>query len=330
MIRVGIVGNGGIVQQALECFREAGINCSALWCRNAEKGKPVAEKAGIKKVYTDYAEFLEDEDFDTVYIGLVNSMHYEYSLQALQAGKNVICEKPFTSTTEEMHTLRLVAQDRKLFLFEAIMSRYSQNYEAVRDHLKEIGDIKLITANYSQYSRRYDSYLQGTVLPAFDPALSGGALYDINVYNIHFVAGLFGRPEHVQYIANKGYNGIDTSGVVILDYGKFKAVCVGAKDCAASPHISIQGTKGVIETFSRPGIVRGMKIRIYGEEEKTLDVKDEGNPMANEFRIMSRVISNDDYDRTYEWLNASLTVMHILEDARKSAGIEFAADKKSQ
>lgn len=328
MIKVGIVGNGLIVQQALACFKEAGIPCTALWCRNAEKGKPLAEEYGIEKVYTDYEEFLEYDEFDTVYIGLVNSLHYEYTLKAVQKNKNVICEKPITSTYEEMETLRLVARDRNVFLFEAIMSRYSANYEAVREHLADLGDIKMIRANYSQYSRRYNAYQEGTVLPAFDPALSGGALYDINVYNVHFVTGLFGRPETVTYIANIGFNGIDTSGVLTLDYGPFKAVCTGAKDSVSPSGITIQGTKGYIEINDRPGFVRNVKLHLNDGTEMMLDGPDEGNPMTHEFRVMRKCVQDDDFERTYSWVNASLDTMYVLSAARKSAGIVFAADKK--
>ena len=328
MIKVGIVGNGLIVQQALGCFKEAGIPCTALWCRNAEKGKPLADEYGIDRIFTDYEEFLDQDDFDTVYIGLINSLHYEYAVTALQKNKNVICEKPITSTYQEMETLRLMARDRNVFLFEAIMSRYSANYETVRDNLARIGDIKLIRANYSQYSRRYDDYQKGKVLPAFDPNLSGGALYDINVYNVHFVTGLFGRPETVTYDANIGFNGIDTSGILVLDYGPFKAVCTGAKDSASPSGITIQGTKGYIEINERPGFVRNVKLHLNDGTEEMLDGKDEGHPMTHEFRVMRRCVQEDDYERTFRWLTASLDTMYVLSEARKSAGIVFPADEK--
>ena len=70
----------------------------------------------------------------------------------------------------------------------------------------------MVQCNYSRISSRYRQYEQGIVLPAFDPACSGGCLYDINLYNLHFVTGLFGRPEEVDYYANLGFNGVDTSG----------------------------------------------------------------------------------------------------------------------
>ena len=68
-----------------------------------------------------------------------------------------------------------------------------KNYQNIQTVLSRIGEIKLIQCNYSQYSSRYDAYLRQEVLPAFDPEQYGGALYDINVYNVHFVQGVFGN-----------------------------------------------------------------------------------------------------------------------------------------
>ena len=73
-----------------------------------------------KEVYTDYEELLEKTEADTVYIGLINSAHYPYAKQALLAGKNVILEKPFTGFYEETKDLEKIANDKKLFIFEAI------------------------------------------------------------------------------------------------------------------------------------------------------------------------------------------------------------------
>ena len=99
-MKIGIVGNGGIVQQALHCLQEEKIEMTALWCRNGEKGKPLCDQYQLK-LYTDYEAFLKDDSYDTVYIGLINSLHYEYAMKAVEAKKNVIVEKPFTSRYAE-------------------------------------------------------------------------------------------------------------------------------------------------------------------------------------------------------------------------------------
>jgi predicted dehydrogenase len=325
-MKLGIAGNGGIVQMALHILKETDIEVTALWCRNGEKGKPLCEEYGLKQ-YTDYGAFLKDESFDTVYIGLINSLHYAYAKQAVLAHKHVIVEKPFTSRYAEAVDLIETAENEGVMLFEAIMSRYSKNYDMIISHLEEVGDLKLIQANYSQYSRRYDAYLEGKVLPAFDPALSGGALYDINVYNVHFVTGLFGAPVSVHYYANKGFNGIDTSGTLILQYSGFQAVLTGAKDSASASGTVLQGTKGYLELPERPGVIRNVTLHRNGiEEPEVLDLAYEPSPMKTEFERIAEVIDQKDENQAAVWMVHTRQAMSVLDQARVSADIEFAAD----
>ncbi len=95
---------------------------------------------------------------------------------------------------------------------EAITNQYLKNFQGIKEAVKKIGTLKIIECNYSQYSSRYDAFKEGTILPAFNPKMGGGALMDINIYNIHLVVGLLGKPERVQYYANIERD-IDTSGI---------------------------------------------------------------------------------------------------------------------
>ena len=327
-MKLGIVGNGMIVKTVLHELKKTDIESTALWCRSEERGKPVAEAFNIKKVYTDYDAFLKDESFDTVYIGLTNNAHYEYAKKALLAHKHVIVEKPFTSTYSEARDLFRTAVENNVFLFEAMLTRYSANYEAISSHLDEIGELRLVRSTYCQYSSRYDAYLRKEVKPAFDPELSGGALMDINVYNISFVTGLFGAPMNAYYMANIGFNGIDTSGVLTMDYGSFKAVCTGAKDCSGKNGIMIQGTKGWIEVPDRPGFIANVTLHKYEDNSDILiDVAKE-SPYEVEFERIAEVIEKKDVATMYNWLNNSLQTMLVLENARQDAGIVFSADER--
>lgn len=326
-MKLGIVGNGGIVQVALEALKKSDIEVCALWCRNESKGKVIVEQYNIHALYTNYDTFLKDDSFDTVYIGLINSLHYEYAKKALLAKKHVIVEKPFTSSEEEAIDLYTIAITNGCYLFEAIMSRYSENYEALKQHLNDIGDIKAIQCNYAQYSRRYDAYLKGEVLPAFDPMLSGGALYDINVYNVHFLTGLFGMPVNSMYMANLGYNGIDTSGSLLMQYFHCVCTCIGAKDCSGENGVLIEGTKGYIRIPERPGFVKN--VTVYTKDNSyCIDVKQEDNPMLQQFTRIQEVLDASEHDVMQRWLDCSLFTMRVLEKSRKDAHLQFACDLK--
>ncbi len=97
----------------------------------------------------------------------------------------------------ELDELIKIAKQQNCLLFEAITNQYLPTYQDIKEKLNEIGKIGIISSNYSQYSSRYDAFKRGEILPVFDVNQSGGALMDLNIYNIHFVVGLFGKPKNV-------------------------------------------------------------------------------------------------------------------------------------
>jgi scyllo-inositol 2-dehydrogenase (NADP+) len=329
-MKLGIVGSGNIVKEALNALISVPeITLEAIVVR--QKSKDVAQalqnQYGIKKVYTDYPTFLNDSAIDVLYIGIPNSMHYEYSKQALLAGKHVICEKPFTSNHKELKELSDIARQNQRFLFEAITMIHSHNFAYIKEQIEEIGDIKLVQCNYSQFSSRYPKYQQGEVLPAFDPTYSGGALFDINVYNIHFVCRLFGKPNSLAYHANIGFNGIDTSGTLVMDYTDFTAVCSGAKDSQSPCHATVQGTKGYVKIVGPTNEAKAVEFKLLQTEPITSNKGKYTNRMVDEFKVFESLYRNNNYAACYELLDHSLIVVDVLTEARQQAGIVFPSDK---
>ena len=318
-MKVGIVGNGMIVPIAIEAMQRGEIAVTALWCRNELKGKPIVEKYQILHQHTDYQAFLMDQSFDTVYIGLTNVLHYQYAKDAIVVGKHVIVEKPFTVTVAEAKELQVLAVKHECMLFEAILSRYSKNYERLKDELPKIGNIKLIQANFSKYSSRYDEFRKGIVTPTFDKAHAGGALMDLNVYNIHFVVGLFGMPKNVQYYPNLAENGVDTSGILMMEYPNFQAVCTAAKDSTSDPFVIIQGEEGTIMYPERPGYVRyGKRHNRLANLTEEIDIVVEEDSMKNEFLYMQEIIATKNREQMNAWLDKSIMTVAVLEQALQS------------
>ena len=328
-MKIGIVGSGMIVRYVLDVWSKFDeIEVTALWCRpqDIETADAIANDYNIAHVYTDYDEFLKDDSFDFAYIGLINSLHYEYSKKALEAKKSVVCEKPFTSTAKQAKELLEIAKEKGVYVFESILPWYCDNYDEIRRNLSKLGTIKLIECNFSQYSRRYESYLNGKVLPVFDPQLDGGALYDLGVYSIHFIMGLMGIPKDVQYYANIGYNGIDTSGVLVMDYGDFKGVCITAKDCAAPGRTVIEGNKGCIVMDSQPGEIKNLTLHLNGQEPQKIDILDFDEGFTYVYEKLVEWTKDNDYEKCYQMMERIIEVMQVMEDARKSAGIKFSCD----
>ena len=193
--------------------------------------------------------------------------------------KDVILEKPFTGFYEETKELAQIANEKKLFIFEAITVLHNEVFYEMKKNLNKLGNIRMALCNYSQYSSRYDAYLEGDITHSFDPAYYGGSLYDINVYNVHYCVGLFGEPKNATYYPNVGPNGIDTSGTLVMEYDGFSAVCTGSKDSDSPGYVSIQGEKGFMKIDSKPNIASELKT-IYVDENVKEKVKDAAGAMV--------------------------------------------------
>ena len=328
-MRLGIVGAGMIVRGLFTFIHEVeGIELEAIASteKSIDKVRQMAKENHVKKAYLNFDELLNDEDIDVMYIATPNHLHYQMCKQALERGKHVICEKPFTSRVEELEELSQLAKEKHLFLFEAISTQYLPNVLKIKEKLSELGKIKIVTANYSQYSSRYNAFKEGIIQPAFDYTKSGGALMDLNIYNIRLMVALFGKPLKVNYMANIEKN-IDTSGIITLDYGNFKAVLIGAKDCKAPIATSIQGDQGCISIQTPANVLRSFKILHNDQREEEFDLQGDTHRMVYEFNEFVKMIENKDSDRANEMMEKSLIAMDIATKARIDAGVHFKADE---
>lgn len=325
ILRIGIAGAGTIVPAFLRALVQVeGAHAAAICATPDMEGRlcDLAGKHGIERVYLDYDEMVVDEELDVIYVAVPNFLHFSFSRAALEHGKSVICEKPFCSCAEEAEKLAAIARDRGLFLFEAISNQYTPAYQKARELLPHLGDVKVVALNYSQYSRRYDAFKRGEVLPVFDPKKSGGALMDINVYNVHFVTGLFGSPSSVRYVANVE-RGIDTSGVLVLRYPTFVCSLVGAKDCKAPASICVEGDAGCIHSSATANSFDCLEWEFYAGESGHFEPWEERERLFYELRHFVSAMGSGDLATRDIALEHSLTVQRILDEARAQASIEI-------
>jgi len=327
-MKLGVVGTGMMARLILPHFAGWGVDVVAL-CGSPSgsfKTAALADEFGIGQRFDEYRALVRDHEIDTVYVALPNSLHREVTLAALDAGKHVICEKPLASNAREAQEMADRAEERGLFLWEAIMSTRQPNFKHVRDAwLPRLGTIKLAEASFTQYSSRYDRFLAGEIAPAFDPAKSGGALMDLGIYCISSLVGLLGEPTGVSYRANIE-RGIDTSGVVTLDYAGAKAVAICAKDCGAPSFVRIMGTKGSIMSPAEPSTWnRPMTLHLNDGTEETFDAHLDAWWEA-EFREFMRQQDEGDLPSCRAQIASSLAVARTMTAARFSAGIVFPAD----
>lgn len=325
-MKIATIGTGPIVDKFLSALNEIEeATCEAIYSRKEETAKPLAEKFNVQTIYTDLDKLYADPNVNFVYIASPNSLHYDQAYQALQNGKNVICEKPFTSTVQELESLISLAKQKNLLLFEAITTIHLPNYQLIKENINKLGQIKFIQCNYSQYSSKYNALLRGETPNVFNPKFSGGALTDINIYNLHFVMNLFGTPQTVQYKANKHPNGIDTSGILLLEYPDFIGECVGCKDTNSLNFVLIQGEKGYLHVEHGANGCRKVILHLE-DNEVELNAQTEENIMHYELLTFNDIYHSKNFEQCYQLLDYSHSVLKVLEDARKDADITFDAD----
>ena len=328
-MKLGIIGSGVIVQDFLpKLVKMDGLEVVAIQGTPDTKAQveELCSANGVEHAVTSFEE-LKTLDIDTVYVAVPNFLHFMYCKQALEAGLNVIVEKPMTSNAAEALELKELAEKKQLFLFEAITTLHFDGYRKIREWLPRIGTVKIVHCNYSKYSRRYDQFRSGVTLPAFDPAKSGGALMDLNLYNLHFVMGLFGKPEDATYYANIE-RGIDTSGTLIMRYPGFVASCIASKDCTAPFSFVIQGTDGYITTELSPNLIGDVTIRFNDKTEEHYNDGMAWDRLIPEFKFFIDCIGAQDRKACMEFLEKSIAVSEVQTKARLDAGIVFAADRK--
>ena len=325
-MKLGILGTGMIVQDLMKTYHEFDIE--ETYVLGTENTKEETEKLidtyHLTGTYYDYDDMLKSH-IDTIYCALPNHLHYSFSKRALEAGKHVIIEKPITVNVEELEELIAIAKQNHLMIFEAMNIHYLPAYISLKEDIEQLGKIKIISFNYSQYSSRYNAFKEGNILPAFDFHNAGGALMDLNVYNIHTLIGLFGKPLDNRYMANVEKN-IDTSGMMLFDYKHFKAITIGAKDCKAPLMNTIQGDKAAIVVNTPLNQLKEYTIYYNDGKYEVKTFKDK-HRLSYEFKEFIRMIKEKDFKRQQEMLNLSLEVSRVISKGRKQEGIVFDNDR---
>lgn len=316
-MKLGLVGSGMIVVTLLEIINQVpDFELHSLYARNQELGQKLCETHKISNYFNDYDAML-DSDVEVVYIGIPNHLHYQFAKKALEQGKNVIVEKSFTLKLDDAIELRDLALQKHLYLFEAITNIHLAPFDRIKTIINDLGAIKIVNCNISKISSRYAQFKEGITLPAFDATKGGGALFDLNVYNIHFVVGLLDKPERVSYFPNIERD-VDTSGILILEYPDFKVSCTASKDTNGPVMSTIQGELGYLKITGSVSTLRDNVVCL--NDGTTITIPDHGvHRMIPEFQAFAKIISAGDYDSMNALLDHTLNVVAVLEEAKQSA-----------
>ncbi len=184
MINFGIIGAGDIARKFADAVRHTeNGKVIAIASKSLEKAKNWAKKENIENYYGNYEELLNNSDIDAIYIATTTNFHYENIKQCLHAGKHVICEKSLVRSYDEAKEVFELAKKKKLFLMEAMWTRFLPKTKKVKEwiHDNKIGKVKFIQATIGwKADPVYNKRL-------FAPELGGGSMYDIGIYPLEMI-----------------------------------------------------------------------------------------------------------------------------------------------
>ena len=324
-MQVVIIGGGFIIPEFYAAATHTdGVTVRGMWARRAEvRAEWTQAHGGI--AYDSYEAVLADPEVNAVYLAVTNHVHYAYAMRALEAGKDILIEKPVTVEYERAQALFAAAERLGRIVFEMITNVHNPLCGKIARQLPELGTVRLATLNYSQYSSRYNAFCAGEVRPVFDPAKGGGTLLDLNVYNIHLAVAWFGKPERVTYRANIE-RGIDVSGTVLLEYPGMVCTCTASKDTDGPSGVSIQGEKGYIQSVGAPNRLTSYTFYPHGGEAVSEAHAECASRMCDELAGFCAHYATRDLNWFADCAAHSLAVMNVLEQAVHSAGLQLGGD----
>lgn len=320
----GVMGTGWIADQFVsDLVHVENAACLAVGSRTVDSAAKFAGKYNIPRSYGSYEELVQDPEVDAVYVATPHPMHKENVMLALQAGKAVLCEKPFTVNSQELEELISYAREHKLFLMEAMWTRFLPPIVKVREWLESgrIGEVRLVKADFGF---RTDWNPEGRLL---NKALGGGALLDTGIYPVSFASMVLGaKPEKIMSTAHIGETGVDEQFSILLSYESGKAAALnGAVRLGLTNEAYIYGTKGYIQIPSFLNATTAY-LHVDGEEAETFTDDRKATGYAFEAEEVGRCLLEGRTESSVISLDESLAIMKLLDEVRGQWGLKYPTE----
>lgn len=271
-VRFGVLGAARIVPKALTQPAEQ-LDCAkvvAIAARDPARAREFAAANQIPRVFSSYEEIIAAPDIEAVYIPLPNSLHCQWTIRALRAGKHVLCEKPIASNAAEARQMAEIANETGLILAEA----FHYQYHPLAAHIRE-----LLVGGCIGRIRQFDAHFAAPSAPTdirFDWGLSGGALMDLGCYPLNMICYFSGQiPRVTRAQARVGPPGIDVTMEAELEFGRgttARISCSMAPDSESGAWFRAIGDSGEIVATNPVAPHRGHLLTIRHSEGEQREV----------------------------------------------------------
>ena len=317
----GIIGAARIAKKFAEGLKILpNAELYAIASRSLERAEDFKEKHGFKKTFGSYEEMLSDPELDIVYIASTNNLHFEHTMMCLEAGKAVLCEKPFASDLSQVEQMVKKAREKKIFLMEALWSRFIPSMIEFKN-LVENGAIKrplLLQCNFGFISQ-FDPYNR-----IYDPALGGGSIPDIGIYPIFTAMYLFGKPESIEVISVPAPTGTDWTTSVLFKHKKKEiSMLTSSFEMILDNEARVYGEDGYLKLHSMFHIPTRLTLRTNDGKESEIPINLIGNGYNYEAAEVMDCIDKGLIESPSFPHSFSIELMQVLEEVSRKAYEQF-------
>jgi predicted dehydrogenase len=300
-----------------------GSSLVAVGSRDLARAQTFAAEFGVERAWGSYRELAEDPGVDIVYVATPHSLHEEHTILCLEAGKHVLCEKPFALNAAQARRMIAVAQERQRALMEAVWTRFLPAFRELRDKVHDgvIGDVTLIEADFG-FHATFDPQSR-----LFAPQLGGGALLDLGVYPINLAFMLCGAPTEIDSTTKLGQTGVDEQSAIRFRHenGAISRLSCSLRadtDCKAR----IVGTNGCI-TIPPPWWASSQFILEQRDTEpRIFDFANRGGGYTHQAEEFIEVIRSGKTESPIMPLAETLAIMETMDAIRNDWGQRYPGE----
>lgn len=320
MVRWGIVGAGKIAHTfSKDLALVPGGKLIAVGSRSLDKAKEFAQEYEAPYSFGSYDDLFECEAVDVVYIATPHTNHSALAIKAMEAGKHVLCEKPMGINKGEVEQMVKVAKKNKVFLMEALWSRFNPTIKAVKELVDsgEIGDVGYLYSDFAFYALDRDE--QGRLL---NPNLAGGSLLDIGIYPIFLSYLMLGMPIDITAKVHFHKTGVEKQCCMIFDYPNAHAMLYSGLTSNSEMKSEISGSKGSIFINPRWHEATSYTL-IKNEDSDTIELPKIGKGYGHEIEEVHECLKAGKLESDLWSHKNSLDLIFLMDTIRLKTGIKF-------
>ena len=324
-IRWGILGTGKIARAlatALQDVPDAVL--AGVASRSLDKAEAFAADFHASTAYGSYEELVAAGDIDLVYIATPHPQHAANALLALNAGKGVLCEKPFTMNRRQAEQVVSLARANNLFLMEAMWTRFMPALGEVKRLIAsgEIGSVHQVVADFG-FTAAF-----GPEHRVYNPDLGGGALLDLGIYPLSIAASLLGPIVDVKAQAEMGPTGVDVQTAFSLKHaGGGMSVCSCSFQARTPGELTVSGSRGHIRMNTMFHRARSISVTLEDGGTRTIDTPYLGNGYVHEVIEAQRCFRAGLIESPGMTHAETLALMAVMDEIRRQIGLVYEADR---